>query len=57
MKYSLAQAKNGHLMIDFALSLIFFETLRKVSAILNVTTLMWQPEQGVSQHFSDVLSI
>jgi hypothetical protein len=57
MKFSLAQAKNGHLMIDLALLLIFFEALRKVSAILNVTTFMWHPGQGVSQHFSDVLSI
>jgi hypothetical protein len=57
MKFTWVQAKNGHLMIDLALLLIFFEALRKVSAILNVTTFMWQPAQGISQHFSDVLSI
>jgi hypothetical protein len=56
MKFSLAHVKNGQSMFGFTLLLIFFEALKKVSAILNEITFVWQPEQGVSQHFSEVLS-
>jgi hypothetical protein len=56
MKFSLPHVKNGQLMIGFTLLLIFFEVLKKVSTILNEITFVWQPEQGVSQHFSEVLS-
>lgn len=43
-------------MFGFTLLLIFFEALKKVSAILNEITFVWQAEQGLSQHLFEVLS-
>jgi hypothetical protein len=56
MKFSLPHVKNGQLMFGFTLLLIFFEALKKVSAILNEITFVWQAEQGLSQHLFEVLS-
>tara|TARA_R110002050_G_scaffold85091_1_gene181534 strand:- start:2358 stop:2597 length:240 start_codon:yes stop_codon:yes gene_type:complete len=48
--------KNGHFINVLVLLQSFFEVLKKVSFILNITTLIWQSKQGLSQHFIEVLS-
>jgi hypothetical protein len=56
LKYLVLHIKNGHFTNGLVLLLTFFEVLKKVSVILNVTTRIWQPEQGLSQHLFEVLS-